>query len=118
MAGPNDNERVLCRLDEIEDGGTRGFPGVDGIESPAGLFVVRRGADVLAYLNDCPHLGTPLNWQPDVFLTLDGAYIQCSTHGAMFEVADGECISGPCYGEHLQPIPVRVLDGMVVVTVG
>lgn len=113
-----DKDRVLCRLDEIEDGATRGFAGVDGIEAPAGLFVLREGDGVRAYLNSCPHLGTPLNWQPDVFLTEDKAYIQCSTHGALFEIGDGECISGPCYGEFLEPVPARVVDGAVVVTVG
>jgi nitrite reductase/ring-hydroxylating ferredoxin subunit len=111
-----DDERLLCRLDEIEDGATRGFPAIDGLDAPAGLFVLRQGDTVIAYINSCPHLGTPLNWQPDIFLTQDNSHIQCSTHGALFEIADGECISGPCYGESLDPVAVRVTGGAVVIT--
>ena len=111
-----DNERLVCRLDQIEDGATRGFADVDGIDARAGLFLLRQGNGVRAYINSCPHLGTPLNWQPDVFLTQDGSLIQCSTHGALFEIEDGECISGPCYGEYLEVLPARVSAGSVIVT--
>ena len=50
---------VLCRLDEITDGESRGFEYEledDDIE----FFVVRKGQSVYGYFNDCPHIGTPL----------------------------------------------------------
>ncbi len=78
---------------------------------------MRRGADVFLYLNGCPHLGVELNWSPDQFLTVDGSLIQCATHGARFEIDTGRCIAGPCFGEHLVPVPCRVEKGLVVMQV-
>lgn len=99
--------RVLCRLDEIPDGGSKGFdlgPGHD----PREIFVVREGRRLHAYVNSCPHLGTPLEFTPDQFLSHDGSHILCSTHGALFEIEDGTCIAGPCMGDSLQALPVAL----------
>jgi nitrite reductase/ring-hydroxylating ferredoxin subunit len=97
---------VLCRLDAIEDGEGKGFTRPDGRE----IFVVRDGASVYGYLNSCPHQGTPLDWTPDRFISADSGLIMCATHGAQFEIADGLCVSGPCEGDRLTPVPVAV-DG-------
>lgn len=78
------------------------------------FLVIRFEAEVYVYLNRCPHLGIPLDWQPDQFLDDDGELIRCATHGALFTIDDGLCISGPCSGQYLQPVPHKVLDGNVV----
>jgi len=39
----------------------------------------------------------------------------CYTHGALYEPATGLCIAGPCKGEALYRLPVRVDDGDVLV---
>jgi len=78
-------------------------------------FVVRQGTAFFAYLNRCPHTGAPLNWNPDQFLTLTGELIQCSLHGALFEIADGKCIAGPCMGGSLTAIPLRVEAGEILI---
>lgn len=96
----------LCSLDEL--GLARGFQ-QDGLL----FFVVRRGEGAVAYLNRCPHLGIPLEWAPDTFLAADGRHIQCSTHGARFDIETGEGLSGPCLGDWLVPVTVEVRDGMV-----
>lgn len=99
--------RVLCRLDDIEDGAAKGFT----LETGApwrDIFVVREGEAVFGYVNACPHLGTPLDWTPDRFISDETGLILCSTHGALFEIADGYCIAGPCAGQSLQPVPVAV----------
>src|SRR3546814_7398343 len=49
----------LCRLAEISDGEGRGFILGTGAEQVA-LFVVRDGDHAFAYVNACPHQGTPL----------------------------------------------------------
>ena len=36
-------------------------------------------------------------------------------HGAEFTIAEGKCIAGPCLGDHLQPVPVRIEGDMVLV---
>ncbi|CAN8142676.1 hypothetical protein THIOSC15_600003 [uncultured Thiomicrorhabdus sp.] len=33
--------------------------------------------------------------------------MKCSVHDAFFNIDDGECVDGPCWGEHLTPVSVR-----------
>jgi nitrite reductase/ring-hydroxylating ferredoxin subunit len=108
-----DLERVICALQEIDDPGARGFTLGAG-EWPLRGFVVRRGDVVRAYVNHCPHAGFPLNWQPDRFLAPEAPLIRCVMHGALFEIETGDCVAGPCMGHGLQPLPIQVLDGYVV----
>lgn len=108
-----DLSRVICQLAELADPGARGFT-MGGGEWPLRGFVVRRGATVRAYVNHCPHAGFPLNWQPDRFLAPGGALILCVMHGALFEIDNGHCVSGPCAGLALQSLPVHVRDGCVM----
>ena len=56
------------------------------------LFAVRKDDQLFLYWNRCPHLGTPLEWEENRFLDLDAALIQCSTHGALFQIEDGHCL--------------------------
>jgi nitrite reductase/ring-hydroxylating ferredoxin subunit len=102
----------LCRLDDIPDGGAKGFI-VPGVADFGELFVVRRGAQVYAYVNSCPHVGTPLELVEDQFLNHDRTLIQCSTHGALFRIEDGYCVDGPCAGDALEPLPAAVRDGVI-----
>ncbi len=101
--------RVLCRLDDIEDGQAKGFTLGQGLEARE-IFVVREGARVFGYVNSCPHLGTPLDWQVNRFISLDSGLIMCATHGALFEIEGGLCVDGPCVGQNLEPAPV-IVDG-------
>jgi nitrite reductase/ring-hydroxylating ferredoxin subunit len=117
----------LCLLEEIPDGTGRGFTLKSGAPGdPHGLDIDPRGLDILVvrsgdrafgYVNSCPHGRSPLDWTPDRFMSRDGRHIQCATHGALFEIKTGRCISGPCVGKHLTPVPVIVTDdGRVTVT--
>jgi nitrite reductase/ring-hydroxylating ferredoxin subunit len=103
---------VFCTLDALPDPGSKAFTiARDGEEQE--IFVVRRGGDVFAYSNHCPHVGSPLDWQPDVFLNHAKSHIQCATHGALFRIEDGMCIAGPCRDEKLDRVPIEVIDGEV-----
>jgi len=107
----------LCRLHDLADPGSQGFT----LQTPEGLkdiLVVRRGEAVYAYVNHCPHTGSPLDWQPDQFLNLDRTLIQCATHLALFRIADGHCLSGPCAGQALTPVVVTLKDSWVFVSPG
>ncbi len=99
--------RVLCRLEDIADGAAKDFD-LGSKEAPLEIFVVRAGARVFAYLNTCPHTGSPLDWAPYDFMSEDGAHIMCHNHGALFEIEDGFCIAGPCAGDILTQLPVTV----------
>ncbi len=80
----------------------------------AGFIVNHRGRHY-AYVNRCPHAGTPLDWWPNEFLTEDGLYLVCATHGAVFGPDTGVCIEGPCPGARLEPLHVEQEgDGLVV----
>src|ERR1700761_8031817 len=105
--------RVLCRLDDLPDGAAKGFPPPEGAWS--GVFAVRQGDAVYVYVNSCPHIGTPLDWVPDRFLSNDGSHIVCATHGAEFRIVDGLCVRGPCRGEALEAVPSEIRDGIVLV---
>ncbi len=105
---------VLCRFDELRDPGGREFT----FGTPPytfDMFVVRKGASVFGYINDCPHNRAPLNWQADQFLDYTRQHIQCATHGAQFRIEDGSCLWGPCKGDALTPVPVTVREGVVIV---
>lgn len=106
--------RLLCRLDDIDDGGAKGFSLADG-DGRREIFVVRQGKRVFGYVNSCPHIGTPLEFLPDRFLTADRSEILCSTHGARFEIATGRCLAGPCRGKALQALVLRIEGGAVMV---
>jgi nitrite reductase/ring-hydroxylating ferredoxin subunit len=105
--------RALCKVEDIPDGAAKGFsPPAGGF---TGLFAVRRGDDVFVYVNSCPHIGVPLDWMPDRFLTADGARIVCATHGAEFGIESGLCLRGPCLGDRLEQVMIEIKDGVILV---
>ena len=105
-----------CALRELPDGGAKGFDWDGGGYARCG-FLVRRGDEVHAYRNECPHAGNRLDWKPDAFLTKDCSLIMCSVHGANFRIRDGFCVAGPCMGRSLTALEVRLADGRVEVSV-
>lgn len=104
-------DQALCRVDDIPNGGAIAVDAAlrDGEES---VIVLRRDDMVRAYLNICPHAGRRLDWAPGKFLLKDKLLI-CAAHGASFQDVDGLCVGGPCRGEHLRAVSVRVTDGEV-----
>jgi nitrite reductase/ring-hydroxylating ferredoxin subunit len=108
-----DDTRQLCRVEDIPDGDAIGFPAAPG--GFTGLMAVRQGDTVRVYVNACPHIGTPLDWTPNRFLSHDKQFIICATHGAEFAVANGECLRGPCRGDYLETVAFEVRDGIICV---
>jgi nitrite reductase/ring-hydroxylating ferredoxin subunit len=108
-----DVERVICRLDEIDPAGARGFA-IGGGDWPLRGLVVRLRDKVHGFINRCPHAGHPLNLRPHRFLTADASLILCSSHGALFEKETGYCIAGPCAGQRLLPVALKVESGFVM----
>jgi nitrite reductase/ring-hydroxylating ferredoxin subunit len=105
--------RALCRIEDLVDGTAKGFGAAPG--GFTGLFAIRRGTEVFVYVNSCPHIGVPLDWAPDRFLSTDGTRIVCSTHGAEFQIETGLCIAGPCLGDRLEPVMIEIKDGVILV---
>ena len=102
----------LGALDALADGAARNFV----IQLRAGRFhgfVVRRGGHAFGYVDRCPHMQVPLARTLDDYLTPTGALIVCGWHGALFEIATGACLGGPCAGAKLTPWPVVVTHGQL-----
>ena len=105
---------ILCHLEDIEDGGSAGFTSqVDG--KLLMLLAVRKGKDVFVYVNSCPHIGVPLDFHAGKFLSRDQEHIICSTHGALFQIENGLCVSGPCRKAYLKPVVVSVEESSVLI---
>ena len=81
-------------------------------------FVVNFEGRFYAYVNQCIHAGTPLDWWPNEFFTDDGRLVICATHGALYEPETGRCAGGPCGGGALYRLAVRVAGNRVIVTSG
>lgn len=103
---------ALCRVDEIADPGAKGFSIGSG-DRRRDVFVVCSQGRIYGFVNSCPHIGTPLEFLPDRFLTRDGRQILCSTHGARFDIATGRCLAGPCQGRYLQSVALTVDNGLI-----
>jgi nitrite reductase/ring-hydroxylating ferredoxin subunit len=108
-------EVAIGPLAELDDPGCREFQIGEG-DWPFRGFVVRQGDQVYAYQNFCVHVGHPLNWMPDDFLSKDRESIQCASHGALYEIDTGLCFRGPCAGKSLRRVDVSVRGGDIYVT--
>ena len=69
-------------------------------------------AHIAGFVNQCPHMGLPLETFPDRFLSADGDALICSAHGARFHF-DGACFTGPCRGQNLRRVALSVRDGHI-----
>ncbi|WP_024889473.1 Rieske (2Fe-2S) protein [Luteimonas huabeiensis] len=104
----------MIALADLPDGGFAEIEAeIDG--APESLVLHRQGDAVRAWLNVCPHAGRRLDWAPGQFLKSKDGHLVCAAHGASFETADGLCVAGPCKGERLRAVPVRVRDGVVAI---
>lgn len=109
-----DGERLICASEALVDGGTgvrfrrRSRAGFE-----EGGFVVRHRGRLHGFVNRCPHAGTELDWNPGEFFDEGAVYLICSTHGALFEPKNGNCVAGPCRGASLQPLEIGERDGQV-----
>jgi nitrite reductase/ring-hydroxylating ferredoxin subunit len=105
--------QVLAQLDDLPDGGARGFE-VPGLRCK--VIVVRRGDRVFGWRDLCPHYagGTPMAWKRDAYLNGAGDHIACSAHGAWFDIETGACVQGPCLGKRLTRVPLDIDDNGAV----
>ncbi|MCP4766829.1 MAG: Rieske 2Fe-2S domain-containing protein [Gammaproteobacteria bacterium] len=106
------NLTLICSLQRLRDPGSYGFSLEVNGEQVDG-FVVRRDNECFAYRNSCPHTGSPLDWVDHQFLDVEGALIQCAVHDARFLIESGECVMGPCAGDSLEALSIRVQDDNV-----
>lgn len=75
------------------------------------LLVVKRAGSLFLYRNHCPHTQESLDPMGGSVASSDALIIVCQRHGAEFLTDTGECVSGPCQGEHLEAIPFTLSGG-------
>jgi nitrite reductase/ring-hydroxylating ferredoxin subunit len=103
----------VARADELAAGRTKKFfLQCAGREVEA--FVLNHGGEFFAYVNKCCHIPMTMDWVENQFLTEDRRYIQCATHGALYEPDSGECVAGPPIGQCLTAVPIVVRDGVIL----
>ncbi|EKS70305.1 MULTISPECIES: Rieske 2Fe-2S domain-containing protein [unclassified Caballeronia] len=99
---------LLCALDDVPDNGAIEIKATD--PATTDVVIIRRGDEVWAYQNLCPHFSVPLNYEPNTFWTYDSEVIMCAHHSAMFRFEDGLCVDGPCKGATLRPVQIVIED--------
>jgi nitrite reductase/ring-hydroxylating ferredoxin subunit len=100
---------AIARVGELEPGQTKKFIlpcGSREVEA----FVLNYAGTLYAYVNRCRHVPMSMDWIENRFLTDDGRYILCATHGACYEPETGECIEGPAYGKFLITVPLTICN--------
>lgn len=103
---------VIAREDEIEPGQTKKFMlSVEGRETEC--FLINYQGRFFAYVNRCAHVPMTMDWIDNQFLTEDGRYVLCATHGAAFEPDTGECVFGPPCGKYLVRVPLTISGGRI-----
>jgi nitrite reductase/ring-hydroxylating ferredoxin subunit len=104
---------VVARVGELGPGETRKFVfRRDGREIEA--FVLNFEGTLYAYLNRCRHIAMTMDWVENQFLTEDGQFIQCATHGACYRPDTGECVYGPPVGKVLVSVPLTIRGEEIV----
>ncbi|MFO7763632.1 MAG: Rieske (2Fe-2S) protein [Wenzhouxiangellaceae bacterium] len=105
-------DQFLFKSAELAEGEFR-EASVEADGNPLWLVVTRHNGTPRAWLNVCPHQGRSLNWAPDKFLVDPAGRLVCAAHGAVFDPADGACVSGPCQGAALRAVEVSEAHGEI-----
>jgi len=104
----------VAKLSDIEKGSATNAV-IELADGHRHLILTRKADEVNVFLNSCPHTGVRLDWKVGVFLTVDKAHLQCSTHGALFELDSGFCVAGPCINQCLVKLQTKVYDQAIYV---
>ncbi len=105
------SERLICPSNALGDGGLGVRFDVERGGETLPAFAVRFRGVVHAYVNECRHQCTELDWNPGEFFDAERLYLICATHGALYQPDTGLCIDGPCRGARLSTVAVVEHDG-------
>jgi nitrite reductase/ring-hydroxylating ferredoxin subunit len=106
-------ERLICASESLVDGGVGTRFDIHRRQERLPAFAIRFRGRVHAYVNECRHQCTELDWNPGEFFDAERLYLVCATHGALYEPESGLCVDGPCRGARLASIAVVERDGAI-----
>lgn len=112
-----EREHRLEGLAALAHGESRGFSFDEEGRTSLG-FVLRYGEGFHAYRNSCPHWNVDLDLGFGDFYAADLDHVFCRNHGALFVPTTGECVFGPCAGQRLSRLDVRVEGDDLFVRIG
>ena len=105
--------KVVGRLAKLPHGTTKKFKLRCQGNTVEGLLVGYEDK-IFAYVNRCCHISLSMDWVDNQFFTEDKRHLVCANHGATYEPTTGECIWGPCLGEFLQSVPIKIDKGNIL----
>ena len=108
-----EHERLICAASDLADQGRGVRFELNRHGQPQQAFVVRFEGRPRAFLNQCGHVPVELDWQEGEFFDDSRLYLICSTHGALYHPATGQCVGGRCAGSGLIPVPVVERGGHI-----
>ena len=108
-------EQQVAMVTELPRGSSKKFALTYDGRQIEGFVVNYRGA-YYAYLNRCCHIPMTMDWFENQFLSEDGRFIICATHGATYDPVTGECVAGPCPGAYLERLSLRIAEGTILVS--
>lgn len=103
----------LCHVRDVPEGNGLECR-LSGSPAPRDIILFRTPVGLRAYLNACPHQGRSLTFAPQEFVFGASGELVCPHHGACFDLATGQCVSGPCHGDCLTPVAIEVHEGKVL----
>ncbi|MFT3922469.1 MAG: Rieske 2Fe-2S domain-containing protein [Myxococcales bacterium] len=79
------------------------------------LVLLGSDGEPRAYLNECRHLPIPIDLGSRRYLTQDKRHLLCGTHGALYRLDDGVCVTGPCLSLALDALKLIEEDGVLYI---
>lgn len=106
-------QRLICSSEDLREAGAgvRFDVRSDGNARPA--FAIRWRGVAHAYVNECRHQASELDWEAGDFFDASKLYLVCATHGALYEPDSGLCVAGPCRGARLKAVMLAEHDGRI-----
>lgn len=102
-------ELCLPNAASLSVGQARAFTWPSDVRTGGG-FLLHHRTGFVAFRNACPHWGVDLDMGMGGFYDTAIDRVFCRTHGALFVLPSGLCDRGPCAGDSLDALALRV-DG-------
>ena len=110
--------RLICASADLQNGGRAWRFEIEQADGapPLSAFAVRYRGQVYAYVNACRHIRW--NWTcATAKYSTSAATTWCAACTAPAKAHTGYCVSGPCRGQRLIPVPVSEQDDGIYINV-
>lgn len=103
----------LCSLDQLLHNDTKT---IALLSDDQAFIVIKESANIIVYMNNCPHLNKKLTATNSEILDAGQNFIRCARHDALFTTSQGLCIKGPCNGQRLIKVDHIIRDNDLYAT--